>query len=157
MVYKRALLEILGLWWELTGTFQQLAGVKTFSRTYHDLTQPREKGANREPLLKAGADIVIEDFSQITSWHLNDFFLPNTGGWVVNFQGYDPKLQPLREVRYSPVLFTIQTNTLFLLQALCVLGNGYMATRGNVEEAVADSDEHYPGILHNKFYLFLRF
>ncbi len=102
--------------------------------------------------MKAGADIVIEDFSQITSWHLNDFFLPNTGGWVINFQGYDPKLQPLREVRYNLVLFTIQANTLFLLKALCVLGNGYMATRGNVEEAVADTDEHYPGILHNKFY-----
>jgi hypothetical protein len=30
-------------------------------------------------------------------------------------------------------------------QALCTLGNGYFATRGCLEEARADADEHYPG------------
>ena len=45
--------------------------------------------------------------------------------WILRYDGYDPAAQGLRE-------------------ALCTLGNGYFATRGAAEEAVAD-DTHYPG------------
>jgi len=45
--------------------------------------------------------------------------------WKLQYEGFDPKQEPLRE-------------------ALCTLGNGYFATRGAAEEAEAD-DIHYPG------------
>ena len=45
--------------------------------------------------------------------------------WTLSYRGFDPAHEPLRE-------------------ALCVLGNGYFATRGAAPESVAD-DVHYPG------------
>ena len=45
--------------------------------------------------------------------------------WELVYEGYDPKYEPLRE-------------------ALCTVGNGYVATRGCAPEAGA-SDAHYPG------------
>ena len=45
--------------------------------------------------------------------------------WALTYDGYDPAEEGLRE-------------------ALCTLGNGYMATRGAAPEAVVD-DIHYPG------------
>jgi trehalose/maltose hydrolase-like predicted phosphorylase len=45
--------------------------------------------------------------------------------WLLRYDGYDPDNEPLRE-------------------ALCVLGNGRMATRGSAPEAVAGG-AHYPG------------
>lgn len=46
-------------------------------------------------------------------------------GWTLIYEGFDPENEGLRE-------------------ALCTLGNGYMATRGAMPEAIAD-DIHYPG------------
>ena len=56
--------------------------------------------------------------------------LENTVGqpddpWELVYEGYDPKYERLRE-------------------ALCTVGNGYVATRGCAPEAVA-SEAHYPG------------
>jgi trehalose/maltose hydrolase-like predicted phosphorylase len=45
--------------------------------------------------------------------------------WLLEFDGFDPSQEGLRE-------------------ALCTLGNGYLATRGALPEARAD-DVHYPG------------
>lgn len=45
--------------------------------------------------------------------------------WALRYEGYDPAEEGLRE-------------------ALCVVGNGYMATRGAAPEATADG-VHYPG------------
>lgn len=45
--------------------------------------------------------------------------------WVLQYDGFDPQQERLRE-------------------ALCTLGNGYFATRGAAEEALADPT-HYPG------------
>ena len=45
--------------------------------------------------------------------------------WTLTYEGFDPGEEPLRE-------------------ALCVLGNGYFATRGAAPESTAD-DVHYPG------------
>ncbi|MGI9419611.1 MAG: hypothetical protein ACR2RA_17425, partial [Geminicoccaceae bacterium] len=45
--------------------------------------------------------------------------------WSLIFEGFDPDQEKLRE-------------------ALCVLGNGYVATRGAAPESVA-GDWHYPG------------
>ncbi|WP_205702952.1 glycoside hydrolase family 65 protein [Botryobacter ruber] len=46
--------------------------------------------------------------------------------WKITYDTWKPEEQPLRE-------------------ALCTLGNGYFATRGAAEEAVADAAIHYPG------------
>jgi alpha,alpha-trehalase len=46
-------------------------------------------------------------------------------GWTWEYQGYDPDQEGLRE-------------------ALCTVGNGYLATRGAAPESVADQ-VHYPG------------
>ncbi|MHA6249160.1 glycoside hydrolase family 65 protein [Pontibacter sp. CAU 1760] len=46
--------------------------------------------------------------------------------WKILYENWDPAAQPLRE-------------------ALCTLGNGYLATRGAFEEATADEQVHYPG------------
>ena len=46
-------------------------------------------------------------------------------GWLLAYEGYDPKQEPLRE-------------------ALCALGNGVFVTRGAAEESRADG-VHYPG------------
>lgn len=50
---------------------------------------------------------------------------PGEDSWLLVYEGFDPQHEPLRE-------------------ALCTLGNGYLATRGAGEEAQAD-DIHYPG------------
>jgi len=47
------------------------------------------------------------------------------GEWSLIYDHFDPAAEPLRE-------------------ALCTLGNGYVATRGAAQEAVAD-EVHYPG------------
>jgi trehalose/maltose hydrolase-like predicted phosphorylase len=48
-----------------------------------------------------------------------------TDNWKLVYRSWEPGQQALRE-------------------ALCTLGNGYFATRGAAEEAIAD-DTHYPG------------
>ncbi len=50
---------------------------------------------------------------------------PARSDWALVYEGFDPAHEPLRE-------------------ALCTLGNGYLATRGAGEEAHAD-EIHYPG------------
>lgn len=51
--------------------------------------------------------------------------MSDAGGWVLVYEGYDPRQEPLRE-------------------ALCALGNGVFVTRGAAEESRADG-VHYPG------------
>ena len=51
--------------------------------------------------------------------------MSDDNGWVLVYEGFDPKRQALRE-------------------ALCALGNGVFVTRGAAEEARADG-VHYPG------------
>jgi alpha,alpha-trehalase len=57
--------------------------------------------------------------------------LPDTAGavadsWMFAFEGYDPRTEKLRE-------------------ALCTVGNGYLAVRGAAPESTA-GDHHYPGM-----------
>ena len=51
--------------------------------------------------------------------------MSDDSGWVLVYEGFDPKRQALRE-------------------ALCALGNGVFVTRGAAEESRADG-VHYPG------------
>jgi beta-phosphoglucomutase family hydrolase len=85
------------------------------------------RGKNREPLGRAGADLVVDDLAEISA---DEIRASRSGprdahGWVLVYEGFDPERQPLRE-------------------ALCALGNGVLVTRGAAEEAHADG-VHYPG------------
>jgi len=58
--------------------------------------------------------------------HLAGAQAADVNDWLLSFDGFDPASERHRE-------------------ALCTLGNGYMATRGALSEAVVDPDVHYPG------------
>ncbi len=70
-------------------------------------------------LRAAGADVVVTDLAQVR------VAAEPPSAWSLAFEGFDPTKEGVRE-------------------ALCTLGNGYLATRGAAAGAVAD-DVHYPG------------
>lgn len=72
-----------------------------------------------QALREAGADVVVTDLAQVR------VAVEPPSAWSLVFEGFDPAQEGLRE-------------------ALCTLGNGYVATRGAAAGAVAD-DMHYPG------------
>ena len=76
-----------------------------------------DRAEQREALTAAGANLVVRR--------------PGRGrgmsAWVLEYEGFDPASEGLRE-------------------ALCALGNGFLATRGAAPEAQAD-EVHYPGDL----------
>ncbi len=82
---------------------------------------------NQLELKQNGADIVVGDLSQISLSELNKWF---TNGlhddqWTLSNYNYDPEKEGTRE-------------------ALCTVGNGYMGTRGALEESKANGI-NYPG------------
>ena len=85
------------------------------------------RGKNREPLERAGADLVVDDLAELSADEIQELRSgpSDARGWVLVYEGFDPEKQPLRE-------------------ALCALGNGVLVTRGAAEEAHADG-VHYPG------------
>lgn len=82
---------------------------------------------NIEALKANGADIVVEDLDEISLDDINDWF--NKGieenGWKLTYNGYDPSKEKSRE-------------------ALLTVGNGFIGTRGAMEETKA-GDFNYPG------------
>ena len=81
---------------------------------------------NRQELLIGGADIVVEDISEIGFNGIEEWFeegLPKDN-WDLVYYGYDPAKEKTRE-------------------SLLTLGNGYFGTRGSLEESRAD-EHHYP-------------
>lgn len=91
----------------------------------------RHNDGHGNRLLSAGADVVVAEVTGIDlaepprafehGWAPSGSSEP----WLLRYEGYDPATEGQRE-------------------ALCTLGNGYIATRGAGEEAVADGI-HYPG------------
>jgi beta-phosphoglucomutase family hydrolase len=96
-----------------------IAGVQAARRGRFGLVVGVARQANRSGLEAAGADLVVEDVSQL------DLGVRRTDPWVVTFQGFDPAHEGHRE-------------------ALATLSNGYLGTRGAAPEARADGT-HYPG------------
>ncbi len=86
----------------------------------------REK--NGDTLFQHGADIVVEDLSEISIQNINNWFEYGIGedGWHLTHHDFDPKNEKLRET-------------------LTTVGNGYLGTRGCFEGAY-DDKTHYPGI-----------
>ncbi|HRY98991.1 MAG TPA: HAD-IA family hydrolase, partial [Bacteroidales bacterium] len=82
---------------------------------------------NREELLAAGADIVVNDLGEITLDRLTEELGSGQEArtWRLSYHGLDPLKEASRE-------------------ALLTTGNGYFGTRGCLEELAAGG-AHYPG------------
>jgi len=78
-----------------------------------------DRSGQREHLEAAGADIVLNDVSEL------DLGVSSTHPWLLVYEGFDPAHEGHRE-------------------ALTALGNGYLATRG-VRPEHHDDGIHYPG------------
>ncbi|RLD33627.1 MAG: beta-phosphoglucomutase, partial [Bacteroidetes bacterium] len=81
---------------------------------------------NRQELLIGGADIVVEDISEIGFDGIEEWFEEGLqkDNWDLVYYGYDSAKEKTRE-------------------SLLTLGNGYFGTRGSLEESRAD-EHHYP-------------
>ena len=78
-----------------------------------------DRRGHAKALRDAGADVVVTSLAQIR------VAVEPPSAWSLEFEGFEPAHEGIRE-------------------ALCTLGNGYVATRGAAAGAVAD-DLHYPG------------
>lgn len=96
-----------------------VAGVEAARLGAFGLVVGVDRTGHRADLLAAGAHVVVDDLAQL------DLGAVFTDPWVLAYEGFDPDHEGHRE-------------------ALCVLGNGYMGTRGAMPEAAADG-MHYPG------------
>jgi len=75
--------------------------------------------------LKAGAHLIIKDFSEINIWSLNDHFPNIIPCWSLSYNNYDPPKEKLRE-------------------SLSTLGSGKIAVRGSAAW-VNSGPNNYPG------------
>ena len=98
---------------------EAISGVEAGRRGGFGLVVGIDRAGHRKPLEAAGADVVVEDVSQL------DIGLVITHPWMLVYEGFDPAHEGHRE-------------------ALTTLGNGYMATRGAAPEHRA-GEIHYPG------------
>ncbi|MDY0104182.1 MAG: HAD-IA family hydrolase [Lentimicrobium sp.] len=82
---------------------------------------------NAHELLINGADIVVEDLSEIDIDKINQWFEKGLEDdqWGINYHAFDPEKERTRE-------------------ALLTVGNGYLGTRGAMEETKS-SKSHSPG------------
>lgn len=96
-----------------------VAGVEAGRRGGFGLVVGIDRTGRRAELEAAGADIVVEDVSEL------DIGLVITDPWLLVYEGFDPAHEGHRE-------------------ALTTLGNGYMATRGAAPEHRGGAI-HYPG------------
>lgn len=78
-----------------------------------------DRSGHAGPLHDAGASVVVADLDQV------QVAVEPPSAWSLVYERFDPAREGVRE-------------------ALCTLGNGYVATRGAVAGARAD-DTHYPG------------
>lgn len=98
---------------------ESVTGVEAGRRGGFGLVVGIDRAGRRDPLEAAGADVVVEDVSQL------DIGLVITHPWLLVYEGFDPAHEGHRE-------------------ALTTLGNGYLATRGAAPEHRAGA-VHYPG------------
>jgi len=96
-----------------------VAGVAAGRRGNFGLVVGIDRGEHRDEFEAAGANLILEDVSEL------DLGSSRIDPWVLVYDGFDPEHEGHRE-------------------ALTVVGNGYMATRGANPEN-ADDGIHYPG------------
>jgi len=96
-----------------------VSGIAAGHRGGFGLVVGIDRQGHREELEAAGADIVVNDASEL------DLGMSTTDPWTLVYHGFDPVHEGHREV-------------------LTALGNGYMVTRGSRPEHT-DDGTHYPG------------
>ncbi len=106
-----------------------LAGVEAGRLGGFGLVVGVDRRGDPDGLRTHGADVVIRDLAELRVLTAPGCCTPTAGAdvarWLLAFDGFDPSHQGHRE-------------------ALCAVGNGYLATRGAAAEASADG-VHYPG------------
>lgn len=104
------------------------SGVQAGYRGYFGLVLGVAREDNREELELHGADLVVEDLSEIDLNEIKNWFAGDNQKktWLIEYRRYDPEQEGTRET-------------------LCAVGNGYFCTRGALEEISANPDENYPG------------
>jgi beta-phosphoglucomutase family hydrolase len=85
------------------------------------------RAGNKRELLVHGADLVVEDLSELPLNKINDWFTSDLeeDSWTILYHDYKPENEGIRET-------------------LLTVGNGYFATRGALEEQSAN-EINYPG------------
>ncbi|MBI9034022.1 MAG: HAD hydrolase-like protein [Bacteroidales bacterium] len=104
-----------------------VSGVQAGAKGNFGLVIGLAREDNAAELKKNGADIVVEDMSEITPERINNWFEKGLKEeeWQIKFNDYVPEKEKSRE-------------------ALLTVGNGYFGTRGAMEEVDA-GEFNYPG------------
>jgi beta-phosphoglucomutase family hydrolase len=104
-----------------------VSGVQAGQKGNFGLTIGIAREDNIKELQVGGADIVVEDLSELTMEDLNNWFKNGIedDSWKLNYYDYDTEKERSRE-------------------ALLTIGNGYFGTRGALEESEANK-VNYPG------------
>ncbi len=104
-----------------------VSGVQAGAKGGFGLTLGLDREGNREALEKNGADIVLNDISELGGIEALDEWFENKVPelkWTLLYHDYDPEKEKSRE-------------------SLLTVGNGFFACRGSMEEA-RHSDSNYP-------------
>lgn len=104
-----------------------VSGVQAGMNGGFGLTLGIAREDNTNELLANGADIVVEDLSEITIEEINNWFAKRieNDSWTLNYHDYNPGNEKSRE-------------------ALLTIGNGFFGTRGAMIESSANKI-NYPG------------
>ena len=104
-----------------------VSGVQAGQKGQFGLVLGIARERNEQELKSNGADIVVSDLSEISLSNLNQWFASGLAEdqWSFSYFNYDPQKEGTRE-------------------ALCTIGNGYLGTRGALEESKANGI-NYPG------------
>jgi beta-phosphoglucomutase family hydrolase len=118
----------LGVSYERTAIVEDaVSGVQAGRKGDFGLILGVAREENEEELLLNGADLVVTDLSEISLEGINDWFQEGIENeiWTLTYQEFDPVKEKTRE-------------------ALLTVGNGYIGTRGAMEESLS-SKVHSPG------------
>ncbi|MBW2527025.1 MAG: HAD-IA family hydrolase [Deltaproteobacteria bacterium] len=97
-----------------------VSGIRAGTRANFGLVLGIAREGNHGTLDAAGADRVVSDLAEIDAAALDDWFRSDlaASAWTLRYSGLDPAQELKRE-------------------SLCTVGNGYLATRGALEECTA--------------------
>ncbi len=118
----------MGVSYERTAVVEDaVSGVQAGKKGDFGLVLGIAREENEEELLLNGADLVVTDLSEISLEGINDWFQEGIENelWTLTYQEFDPIKEKTRE-------------------ALLTVGNGYIGTRGAMEESVS-SKVYSPG------------
>lgn len=104
-----------------------VSGVQAGNAGNFGLTLGLAREENVRELYVNGADIVVKDMAEIDLAAINEWFVEDKieDGWILTYNDYDVKKERTRET-------------------MTCVGNGYLGSRGNMEEMHANN-VNYPG------------